>query len=470
MSVIWYINPTSKKRKAVGGKRLQQAPWARDLQRTLKARKVKATRTRARNARKARDRRGELRPLPGGRIQITVDPAVAAALTRGMRRNPGKPKVTKPGGRKSSPSAKKKGEQSMAKKGKKLKGKAKKAFLDRMAKGRAAAKRPKAKKAGAAPAGRKSKAAARKPKAAKSASRSAAAKKAAVTRAANKAARSARAKKAAATRAANKAAGKPRRAKRRKLTKKQQRRGVRSLMRARRAIRWERKHGRGRARAYIKRYRMRTNPITAVVEALKSTAPVAVGFFAGRALATKGMELLKARLPASVSTALGQHDGPVASLLAVVAAHYATKKIGKLAKYRTALMIGTSLNAFYTALKTYNPGGVAGYLGVGDWPAYGPQGAFPVATADYIDTSDYIEVGDYIETGAYEDVAAYEDLGTAVGGYQGGRVKMLGPIPRVASKVPIQRFPASVPAEHWSPSAEEALYTGVFAGGYSSKA
>lgn len=292
--------------------------------------------------------------------------------------------------------------------------------------------------------------------------RSLAAKKAAKTRAAKKAVRSRAGKKAALTRKrrsrrtvakksvrrskrkGGKSMAKRRRRARRAAPKvkrlkartKQRGRGVRGLKKARKSIKYTRKHGSGLARQYARKFRMRTNPVGMIVDVLKQALPVGAGFYLSRIAAgnvgqVPGLgKLLKQ---------IGKAAGPVVSLGVVVGLNFLTKKVNVLGKYRTGLMVGAGLAALDSIVKA-TP--VAGMLGVG--------GVYDEALSEYVPEADYITTDAFEEEAAYEEAAEYMDdgghsLAASPGrGVHALRARALGP----------------------AVGADSRYYTGIFAAGF----
>ncbi|KKU98103.1 MAG: Sperm nuclear basic protein PL-I isoform PLIb, partial [Candidatus Jorgensenbacteria bacterium GW2011_GWC1_48_8] len=205
----------------------------------------------------------------------------------------------------------------------------------------------------------------------KSRKRSLAGKKAARTRARKKAARRAAGRKAARKRkrksGGRKMARKFRRLKHGRRTKKRHGRGVRALARSRRSIKYSRRHGSGAARRYLKRYRMRSNPIAMLKDIASNVLPLAAAFFGARFVSSK-----VPGLPV-VGPLLGNlgSGAPVAVAGAVaIGAHFLTKKVSALAKYRSAIMSGAGLNVLFTAIDAFAPASIKGFLGMGDSGVY----------------------------------------------------------------------------------------------------
>jgi hypothetical protein len=267
--------------------------------------------------------------------------------------------------------------------------------------------------------------------------------------------------------------------------------GTKALRRARRSIKRARRFG-GRAGAYAKRFKMRSNPrrrrarrnpglvggVTGpLMSGLKAAVPVAASLYLTRFIIAKvGPSIpMIDRLP-------GQVQAPVVASLMVVAANFATKK-GPLAKYRSGIMLGTSLNLVDTLVKAFAPAEVKTMFGLGD------SGMYDHAMGEYTTTSDYLEVGDepidddialsdYVETSGIEEElgAIQEELGISeeLGG-SGPRLlggvsqsSTLRAIPRRSSVgvIPQRSFTKAIPAMGPGYDNVAALQTGIFSGGF----
>ena len=291
----------------------------------------------------------------------------------------------------------------------------------------------------------------------KSRKRSLAGKKAARTRARKKAARRAAGRKAARKRNRKSGGRKMARRKFRRLkhgrrTKKRHGRGVRALARSRRSIKYSRRHGSGAARRYLKRYRMRSNPIAMLKDIASNVLPLAAAFFGARFVSSK-----VPGLPV-VGPLLGNlgSGAPVAVAGAVaIGAHFLTKKVSALAKYRSAIMSGAGLNVLFTAIDAFAPLSIKNLLGMGDDGVYDEAlGAYSADVAGYEEVNGYEEVSGYEETGASEELGAEEELG---GVFSEGAA--VGAAARLKA-LPARSMVRDVPG--WGGGN---MYTGVFAGG-----
>jgi hypothetical protein len=262
----------------------------------------------------------------------------------------------------------------------------------------------------------------------KSAKRVAAGKKAARTRKRNKAMRagSRKGKKRKGRK------GKGRKRGRKRLSMKRRMRGVRALKRARKTIKWERAHGRGYAKRFIKIHRMRTNPggiVGVVLEAAKAALPVAASLIVGKMIANKLAMIpavggIVAKLPAMA-------QGPVVAAVLLAAGHFATKKVAFLGKHRGSILLGLGLNLIEQVIKSVPV--VSGLVGAGE----------------YIQTGEYLQVG-----GDVQELGAVQELGGS----------MDAPIPHALQAAPMGHRGLTAPINRWAPSANDDLYQGIFSG------
>lgn len=183
---------------------------------------------------------------------------------------------------------------------------------------------------------------------------------------------------------------------------------------------------------------------------------------------------------------LGAFQGPVLATLAAVGAHYATKKVGKLAKYRTEIMLGTGLNLLDVVVKTFAPASVKSMLGIGD--------IYDQAMGDYLSVGgmgDYLSVGgtpidddiamsDYIAVGSdgVEEELGFgveEELGFGVeeelgndllGGVSQGAMVRQVPTRGFLEPVPARSFTRNIPAASAQLDNPGSLFQGVFRGGF----
>lgn len=235
-------------------------------------------------------------------------------------------------------------------------------------------------------------------------------------------------------------------------------RGYKSLVRARRAIKYQRAHGGGAAKKFLSQFRMRSNP-GGIVGVLKMAAPIAAAFYGSRFLAS----FVSSKVP-MISEKLGQkHASPVVAALLAVVGHVVTKHNkapAMLRNHRGAIMTGLGINLIDQVVKAYAPENIKGYIGVGD-----ASHVYDRALSEYVDTGEYIETGDYISTGMEQELGLEQDLGLSqeLGMTQGA---MRGPVPvqRMLAPVPHRSFTQMVPSFNDDMESDSSLYAGVFAG------
>lgn len=97
-----------------------------------------------------------------------------------------------------------------------------------------------------------------------------------------------------------------------------------------------------------------------LIDLAKRAAPVLIGLYGARLIVGK----LGPRVP-GVSR-LGTFQAPALAIGAVLLVNFVTKKVGRLAKYRSELLLGTGLNALDTLINTFAPASVKGLIGAGD--------------------------------------------------------------------------------------------------------
>lgn len=256
---------------------------------------------------------------------------------------------------------------------------------------------------------------------------------------------------------------------------------MRSLMRARRSVRNKYKTPSGKY--YQRRFRMRSNPGGMFVDTLKSAAPVAAALYGTRFISRWAAP----RIPGfNMVPAVAQ--GPVMAGLMVFGAHFLTKKVGKLSKYRGQILLGAGLNLVDQIVSAVAPASVKGAFGLGEYHSvydnalsdYIAVGASPLD--DEITLSDYVEVGQLEEElGAMEELGLMEELGEAeasanaatidasnafLGGVsQSAMMKPIASQPMVAA-IPTRSFTRKVPRAGTGYDSSKTLYTGIFAGGF----
>lgn len=250
-------------------------------------------------------------------------------------------------------------------------------------------------------------------------------------------------------------------------------------MRARRSIR-NRKDRMGSA--YARRYRMRSNPGGAIVDMIKAAVAVAIPLYGARAVSFS----LASKIP-GLNSIPSKYQGTALAALLALAGHFATKKIGKLAKWRGPIMLGLGLNFLDNAVSALAPTSVRSRIGLsGDLYADGfgdyiSVGAQPIddnmTLSDYVSVNDYVEVGAEQELGASveEELGLEQELGAEVpsttgaaylGGVQQGA--MLSPVASISAlqTVPARSFTEAVPRAGAGYDNPRNLYGGVFSGGF----
>jgi hypothetical protein len=263
--------------------------------------------------------------------------------------------------------------------------------------------------------------------------------------------------------------------------------GVRALRKARRSIKRASRFG-GRARAYARRYKMRSNPRRGhrrnpglmdtpqlLMGAVKAALPVAVSLYLTRFIIAK----VGPRIP--MVDKLGTFQKPAVAGLMVVAANFGTKK-GPLAKWRSGIMLGVSLNLVDTLVQAFAPQGIKSMFGLGD------DGLYDQAMGEFVTVGDYMEIGDaiddditlsdYVETSDVEEElgALQEELGVEeeLGGDGPRRLggvsqrSMLKSLRQSSSVgvVPQRSFVKQVPHAGAGYDNPASLQTGIFSNGW----
>jgi hypothetical protein len=268
----------------------------------------------------------------------------------------------------------------------------------------------------------------------------------------------------------------PSRRRKRSRRRKSYRRGRRTAARLgwrRRRRKSGRRKGRksSRRRRYKRfgRYRGRTvyvrNPGRMLIDLAKRAIPVVLATIGAKMISSK----LGPRIP--MLDRLGAFQGPVISILSVIGAHYATKKVAFLAKRRDAIMLGFMVSAIHETVSALAPASIKGMLGMGD--------TYTQALADYVATNDYEQVADgmsdYVATGDMEQELGMDQemgftqemgMGDVFGqGGLGGARALLAPVPsqRFLAPVPSHSFTSPVPDVNADYDNPALLYTGVFA-------
>jgi hypothetical protein len=223
--------------------------------------------------------------------------------------------------------------------------------------------------------------------------------------------------------------------------------------------------------------------------AVKQAIPVALSLYGARALSYK----LAPRIPGLDRLQFGGRDfsGAAMAGLVMFGAHMLTKKVAKLRKWRSGIMIGTALNLIDNVVSAVAPAEVKSMFGLGDTELYSAQG-------EYVEIGEYVEVGDappiddditlsdYIEVGQIEEelgLDVEEELGMGVeeelGALPGAAWQrpnlggvtpssMLKPIGKrqMIAPVPARSFTRKVPQAGPGYDKPGVLYTGIFSGGF----
>ena len=270
----------------------------------------------------------------------------------------------------------------------------------------------------------------------------------------------------------------PRRSRRRRYRRNGRPVSVRTIRRARRSL-LNRPRSLG-ARNYARRYRMRSNPGGMFVDMIKSAIPVGLAIYAGTAVSTS----LASRIP-GLNLIPAKFQGTAMAALMGLAGHFATKKIAKLGKYRGPIMLGLGVNLLNNLVSALAPAslksriGLSGDLfadGLGDYVSVGGLGDY-VSVGGAPPLDDQMTLADYVEVGAEEELGATveEELGLEqeLGGpeaYLGGvqQSSMLAPIPSVSplQTIPARSFTKEVPRAGAGYDNPRNLYGGVFSGGF----
>lgn len=233
------------------------------------------------------------------------------------------------------------------------------------------------------------------------------------------------------------------------------RRRARRAKRSRGGRRRYRKFGRLRGRTVYVR-----NPGKMLIDLAKKAVPIVLSTVASKTISAK----LGPRIP--MLDRLGAFQGPVISILAVLGANYATKKVAFLAKRRDSILMGFTIAAIHETISALAPASVKGLLGMGD--------SYTQALADYVATNDYEQVADgmsdYVATGDMEQEMGFDqemgDLGPfGQGGLGGAKTgAFLAPVPtqKFLAPVPSHSFTAPVPEINDEYDNPKMLYTGIF--------
>jgi hypothetical protein len=212
-----------------------------------------------------------------------------------------------------------------------------------------------------------------------------------------------------------------------------------------------------------------------LIDLAKRAAPVLLGFYGARILVKQVTQRVAA------TSKLGSLQGPVLSIAAVFAVHFLTKKVARLAKYRSELLLGTGLHMVDAVIGAFAPASVKAAIGVGDvydralgeylYAGAGGQPAEDPAMGEYVQMGEYVAVGDVEEElGAVEEElgAVEEELGGEGSFGQGVEHNaMLRPVQRQAmlTPVPTRSYTRAVPSATEAYEDMRGFYQGIFAGG-----
>lgn len=190
-------------------------------------------------------------------------------------------------------------------------------------------------------------------------------------------------------------------------------------------------------------------------------------------LAIAGTKLASGKLAPRIPglSSLGGFGGVAVAGGMILLAHFATKKVRFLGKYRTPIMIGTGIVAVQELAAAVLPASIKGMLGMGD--------AISDGLSDYVAVQDYVAVDDYIAVDGYEqELGAMEqelgftaelgDAGWSGQGNLGGmrQSSMLAPVPgrKFLAPVPARSFTEEVPGVSAAYDDPNDVYDGIFAG------
>lgn len=219
--------------------------------------------------------------------------------------------------------------------------------------------------------------------------------------------------------------------------------------------------------------RYRRNPGNMFLDLAKQAIPVLLSVYGTRLVVNKIGPIIPG------VSALGSLQAPVLSLGALGLAHFATKKVGALAKHKTGIMLGAAFAALDSIVTAFAPASVKQLVapGMGDYVSMGDYvGVGGVPLDDRMTLSDYVGVGgDGIseELGLEEELGAVgleEELGNVrLGGLPGpvgsGLMKTVA-MQRYVEPVPARSFTAPIPAASQAYDNAKDLYGGIFGGGF----
>jgi len=251
------------------------------------------------------------------------------------------------------------------------------------------------------------------------------------------------------------------------------------MRRARRTIR--NRYRTSLAKAYARRFRMRSNPgglVGGIVDTVKSAIPVVIALYGARALSFK----VAAKVP-GLNKIPAQWQGTAMAALVMGVGHFVTSSKwtpAMIKKHAGGVMIGTGINLFDNLLSAIAPANVKSMFGL--------SGMYDKALGDYVTMGDYMAVGatpiddditlsDYVETGLTEELGLSEELGVEeeLGGaldreYLGGvsQSSMLKQVPQqsLLQPVPQRSFTKEVPRAGSGYDNNNVLYGGIFGGGF----
>jgi hypothetical protein len=235
--------------------------------------------------------------------------------------------------------------------------------------------------------------------------------------------------------------------------------------RSRRRYGSHRRARRGVSRRYGRARRYRSNPGGMLIDLAKQAIPVLIGFYGAKVVASR----LLTRLPFVASIPF---QGPVLAIGTVLGVNYATKKVGALAKHRSALLLGSAAAAVDTLIQAFAPASIKSLIGMGDMGDYLAVGDYAQMGGGPIDDdiamSDYIAVGGVEEElGVDEELGIEEELGNdLLGGVSQGSLLKQVPGRQFLAPVPSRSFTKQVPAAGGGYDNPGQLYAGIFGGGF----
>lgn len=265
------------------------------------------------------------------------------------------------------------------------------------------------------------------------------------------------------------------------------RRGPKGTLMLNPSRRRRRKGGRRRSSRRIQRRYRRNggagNLMRTVISLVKRAIPVVAGFYGTRFIATRLANVLPG-VPAQLA-------GPLASAGMLVGLNFATDKVSFLRKYKTELMMGATINVIDSVFRAFAPDAVKQMIGMGD-DIYGRGLSEYVGTGEYVGVGgipldDDIAMNGYIavsgdgaeeelgmdeELGALEEMGADEAMGAAwdaggnVGGLSQSAFTRRVPTQAFAREIPARSFSRQIPAANGRMDNPGQLYVGTFGGGF----